>query len=112
MNDSVFDQFYKIGIIPVIEIDLAIHAVPLAEALFAGGLPVAEITLRTEAGIELIRRIARDVPQVLIGAGTVLIGIMLRRRGMRVRSFLSRLAWWMKLSSGRRKTISHFCLAQ
>ena len=71
MNDPVFDQFYKIRIIPVIEIDSAIHAVPLAEALCAGGLPVAEITLRTEAGIESIRHIARDVPQVLIGAGTV-----------------------------------------
>ena len=72
MNKSIFDRFYTIGIIPVIEIDFAVHAAPLAEALFAGGLPVAEITLRTDAALESIRIIAREVPHVLIGAGTVI----------------------------------------
>jgi 2-dehydro-3-deoxyphosphogluconate aldolase/(4S)-4-hydroxy-2-oxoglutarate aldolase len=72
MTNSVFDSFYKIGIIPVIEIDSANHAVSLAESLFAGGLPVAEITLLTDAALESIRRIARDVPRVLVGAGTVI----------------------------------------
>ncbi len=72
MDLTFFSRFYKIGIIPVIEIDSANHAAPLAESLFAGGLPVAEITLRTEVGLESIRRIARNVPQVLVGAGTVL----------------------------------------
>jgi 2-dehydro-3-deoxyphosphogluconate aldolase/(4S)-4-hydroxy-2-oxoglutarate aldolase len=72
MNQSIFDRFYIIGIIPVIEIDLADRALPLAESLFAGGLPVAEITLRTDAALESIRIIARDAPHVLIGAGTVI----------------------------------------
>jgi|SRR5688572_7793050 len=71
MTDSIFDHFYKIGVIPVLEIDSATHAKPLAEALLAGGLSIAEITLRTEAALESIRAIAREVPDVIVGAGTV-----------------------------------------
>ena len=69
---TIFDEFYKIGIIPVLEIDSAEHATPLAEALLAGGLPVAEVTLRTELALEAIRRIAREGTGILLGAGTVL----------------------------------------
>ena len=72
MPDSIFDQFHKIGIIPVLEIDSVERAKPLAESLLAGGLPLAEVTLRTEAALESIRRIRREVPQVLVGAGTVI----------------------------------------
>ena len=71
MNYSIFDQFYKIGVIPVLEIDSAAHARPLAEALAVGGLPIAEVTLRSEAALESIRVIAREVPDVVLGAGTV-----------------------------------------
>ena len=62
----------KIGIIPVIKIDDAQNAVPLARALADGGIPCVEITFRTSAGEESIRRIAREVPGILVGAGTVL----------------------------------------
>jgi 2-dehydro-3-deoxyphosphogluconate aldolase/(4S)-4-hydroxy-2-oxoglutarate aldolase len=72
MQHSVFDQFYKTGVIPVLEIDTAERAKPLAEALVAGGLPLAEITLRTEAALDSIAVIAREVTDVLVGAGTVL----------------------------------------
>jgi 2-dehydro-3-deoxyphosphogluconate aldolase / (4S)-4-hydroxy-2-oxoglutarate aldolase len=72
MKHSIFDHFYKIGVIPVLEIDAALHAEPLAEALLAGGLPIAEITLRTDEALESIRAIAREVPDVIVGAGTVL----------------------------------------
>jgi 2-dehydro-3-deoxyphosphogluconate aldolase / (4S)-4-hydroxy-2-oxoglutarate aldolase len=72
MQDFVFDQFYRIGVIPVLEIDSAQRAKPLAEALHSGGLPVAEVTLRTEAALESIRVIAREVVDVLVGAGTVI----------------------------------------
>ena len=72
MNSPFFDRFQQIGIIPVLEIDSTIHARPLAESLFVGGLPVAEITLRTDAALESIRVIARDVPHVIVGAGTVI----------------------------------------
>lgn len=60
MEPSIFTHFYSVGIIPVIEIDSPDHAVPLAIALKTGGLPVVETTLRTDAGFEAIRRIARD----------------------------------------------------
>lgn len=59
-------------VIPVVIIDDAAKAVPLAKALVAGGLPVIEITLRTAAGLEAIRAIAAEVPGAIPGAGTVL----------------------------------------
>ncbi len=71
MTQSILDQFYEIGIIPVLEIDSVQGAVPLAEALLAGGLPVAEVTMRTGAAVESIRIIANEVPQIMVGAGTV-----------------------------------------
>ena len=72
MQYALFENFYTIGVLPVLEIDSAESAKPLAEALLAGGLPIAEITLRTEAALESIRVIARQVPDVLVGAGTVI----------------------------------------
>jgi 2-dehydro-3-deoxyphosphogluconate aldolase / (4S)-4-hydroxy-2-oxoglutarate aldolase len=58
-------------VVPVITMPDAASAVPLAEALVAGGLPVLEVTLRTEAALESIELIAGAVPQAVIGAGTV-----------------------------------------
>lgn len=72
MQTSVFDHFYKIGVIPVLEIDSVERAMPLVEALHKGGLPVAEITLRTDAALESIRVIAREANGVIVGAGTVI----------------------------------------
>jgi 2-dehydro-3-deoxyphosphogluconate aldolase/(4S)-4-hydroxy-2-oxoglutarate aldolase len=72
MQHSISDHFYKVGVIPVVEIDSAQHARPLAETLLEGGLPVAEITLRTDAALESIRVIARGVSGVIVGAGTVI----------------------------------------
>jgi 2-dehydro-3-deoxyphosphogluconate aldolase/(4S)-4-hydroxy-2-oxoglutarate aldolase len=72
MKHPIFEQFYNIGVIPVLEIDSVERAVPLAEALLDGGLPVAEITLRTDTAIESIRAIAREVNGILVGAGTVI----------------------------------------
>ena len=68
----IFDDFYKIGVIPVLEIDSTENAKPLAEALLAGGLPIAEITLRTEAALDSIRIVAREVTGVIVGAGTII----------------------------------------
>lgn len=70
--DSIFARLGERGIVPVIKIEHERHALPLMEALREGGLPCAEITLRTEAGIGAIRRIAAALPQILVGAGTVL----------------------------------------
>jgi len=62
----------EVGLVPVIKIDRAADAVPLARALIGGGLPVAEITFRTAAAAESIRRIAGELPEMILGAGTVL----------------------------------------
>lgn len=58
-------------VIPVLVIDDAAHAVPIAEALVAGGLPVLEVTLRTAAAIDVIKAM-KTVPGAVVGAGTVL----------------------------------------
>ena len=68
----VFDDLARFGVVPVIALDDAAAALPLADALIAGGLPVAEITFRTEAAVQTIRAMARARPQMLVGAGTVL----------------------------------------
>ena len=60
------------GIVPVIVIDDAKDAIPLARALCKGGLPVAEITFRTACAAEAIETITKEFPEMLIGAGTVL----------------------------------------
>lgn len=70
--NKIFEKIHQIGILPVIALDDAAQAVPLAKALAAGGIPAAEVTFRTAAGEEAIRRIAQEVPEVLVGAGTVL----------------------------------------
>lgn len=58
-------------VVPVVVVEDVAHAVPLAEALLRGGVGVIEITLRTRAGLEAIRRVAAEVPDMLVGAGTV-----------------------------------------
>lgn len=69
---DIRQKLAEIGIIPVIKIDDAEKAVPLAKALRDGGLPAAEVTFRTAAAEEAIRRIAAEVPDVCVCAGTVL----------------------------------------
>jgi 2-dehydro-3-deoxyphosphogluconate aldolase/(4S)-4-hydroxy-2-oxoglutarate aldolase len=61
----------NLGIVPVIKIDDADKAVPLAKALLAGGVDMAEITFRTAAAEAAIKNISAEVPEILVGAGTV-----------------------------------------
>ncbi|WP_038911159.1 bifunctional 4-hydroxy-2-oxoglutarate aldolase/2-dehydro-3-deoxy-phosphogluconate aldolase [Dickeya dadantii] len=58
-------------VVPVIVINKLEHAVPMAKALVAGGVRVLELTLRTECAVEAIRLIAQEVPDAIVGAGTV-----------------------------------------
>jgi 2-dehydro-3-deoxyphosphogluconate aldolase/(4S)-4-hydroxy-2-oxoglutarate aldolase len=60
-----------VPVIPVVTIGRVDDAAPLAKALLAGGLPVVEVTLRTPAAIEAVRAIVAEVPDVVIGVGTV-----------------------------------------
>lgn len=71
MNE-VLNKFQRLGIIPVVKIDDAKDAAPLARALCEGGLPVAEVTFRTEAAEEAIRNMVEARPDMFVGAGTVL----------------------------------------
>lgn len=59
-------------VIPVLKIDRLEHAVPLARALARGGLPAIEVTLRTPVALDAIKAIASEVPEALVGAGTIL----------------------------------------
>lgn len=61
-----------VPVMPVVVVDDVAHAVPLARALVAGGLPAIELTLRTPAALDAIAAIAAEVPEILVGAGTVL----------------------------------------
>lgn len=70
--ENIFEQFKTLGIIPVVVLDDAKDAAPLAKALCDGGLPVAEVTFRTEAAEESIRIMSEQYPDMLVGAGTVL----------------------------------------
>jgi len=70
--DYILKRIETYGIIPVISIDHADHAVPLARALEEGCLPVAEITFRTSEGEKSIARISEEIPDMLVGAGTIL----------------------------------------
>lgn len=73
MNALSFENAMQaVPVIPVIVLQRAADAVPVAEALIAGGIPVFEITMRTEAGLPAIEEIAKRFPDALTGAGTVL----------------------------------------
>ncbi len=71
MNE-LYHQIKETGIIPVVVLDDAKDALPLAKALTEGGLPCAEVTFRTAAAAESIRLMTQHYPEMLVGAGTVL----------------------------------------
>ncbi len=71
MSDRTLLQ--RCPIVPVVVIHDAAHAVPLGEALLAGGITVVEITLRTKEGIRSIEALATGLPELMVGAGSVLI---------------------------------------
>ena len=71
MNDAL-KTLGSIGIVPVVVLNKADDAEPLAQALVKGGLPCAEVTFRTDAAEESIRLIAKNFPDMFVGAGTVL----------------------------------------
>ena len=65
------DQVAACGVVPVVVLDDAAQAVPTAKALLAGGINAMEITFRTAAAKESIARVAKEVPEMIVGAGTV-----------------------------------------
>ena len=75
---EMIETLGKAGIIPVIVIEREEQAVPLAKALVKGGLPVLEVTFRTQAAAGAIAAICREVPEAVVGAGTLLTPQMVR----------------------------------
>ena len=71
MNE-ILKKINEIGLIPVVKIERADDALPLGKALIKGDLPLAEITFRTAAAEESIKTLTRELPDLLVGAGTVL----------------------------------------
>jgi 2-dehydro-3-deoxyphosphogluconate aldolase / (4S)-4-hydroxy-2-oxoglutarate aldolase len=69
---EVYRRIGELGVVPVIAMDDPKSALPLADALLAGGLPIVEITFRTLAAAQVIEILARERPSLLVGAGTVL----------------------------------------
>lgn len=70
--NAVLEKIQKLGIVPVVVLNDAADAEPVAKALCSGGLPVAEVTFRTDAAEESIRIMKEKFPEMLVGAGTVL----------------------------------------
>ena len=68
---DMMEQLSRIGIVPVIAINDAADAVPLAQALIDGGLPCAEVTFRTAAAADAIKNMTEAFPNMVVGAGTV-----------------------------------------
>ena len=72
MAGDIAEIFAAGPVIPVVQLDDAADAVPMARALLAGGIGTVEITLRTAAALDAIRAVAREVPEIALGAGTLL----------------------------------------
>jgi 2-dehydro-3-deoxyphosphogluconate aldolase/(4S)-4-hydroxy-2-oxoglutarate aldolase len=70
---DAMESFEATRIVPVLAVDSAEQGVALARALASGGLPIVEITFRTEAAVDAIRAVATACPDVLVGAGSVLL---------------------------------------
>lgn len=71
MTSKNMQDIFDIGLVPLISLNDANDAVPLARALVKGGIPVAEVTFRTAAGLDSIKKMAAEVPDIIVGAGTV-----------------------------------------
>ena len=69
---AVLEKIQKLGVVPVVVLNHVEDAEPVARALCAGGLPVAEVTFRTDAAEESIRIMKQKFPEMLVGAGTIL----------------------------------------
>lgn len=71
-KDGFYNKVYQTGVVPVVVLERLEDAVPMANALVAGGLPAAEVTFRTAAAADCIHEMSEKCPDILVGAGTVL----------------------------------------
>ena len=99
---SIFDKLSLAGLVPVIKVENAEDAVPLCKALMDGGLPVAEITFRTAAAEQAIRNVHEALPEVMLGAGTVLTVDQVKRAVAAGASYI--------VSPGLNPTVVSYCV--
>lgn len=85
LSDSLLDV---VPVLPVVVLDSLDHAVPVARALVAGGLPAIELTLRTPVALDAIKAIATEVPEILVGAGTIVTPAQAQQAAYAGASFL------------------------
>ena len=71
MVSKLLQDVFDIGLVPLLSLNDSKDAVPLANALVKGGIPVAEVTFRTAAGLDTIKQLSAQVPDIIVGAGTV-----------------------------------------
>lgn len=71
MTSESMQKIFDLKLVPLVVLDDATDAVPMAKALVEGGIPVAEVTFRTDAAADVIQAMAEQVPEILVGAGTV-----------------------------------------
>lgn len=71
IDNGFYTQLEKTGVVPVVVLEKVEDALPMANALVAGGLPAAEVTFRTAAAADCIKKMADECPDILVGAGTV-----------------------------------------
>jgi 2-dehydro-3-deoxyphosphogluconate aldolase/(4S)-4-hydroxy-2-oxoglutarate aldolase len=102
--NQVFDQISKLKLVPVVKIEAANDALALGEALIAGGLPLAEITFRTDAAARSIRILSDTLPELLVGAGTVLTIEQVRQATAAGARFI--------VAPGFNPTVVDYCLDQ
>jgi 2-dehydro-3-deoxyphosphogluconate aldolase/(4S)-4-hydroxy-2-oxoglutarate aldolase len=79
MNDVLCDKMYQSGVIAVLVIDDVKDAVPLARALLEGDVDIMELTLRTPVAMDALEEIKNNVPEMIVGIGTVLTGDQVRQ---------------------------------
>lgn len=77
-----------VPVLPVVVLESLDHAVPVARALVAGGLPAIELTLRTPVALDAIKAIATEVPEIVVGAGTIVTPAQARQAADAGASFL------------------------
>jgi len=102
--NRLINTIKELKIVPVIKLNKAEDAVPLVQALIQGGLPVAEITFRTDAAEQSIANVAKACPEVLLGAGTVTSVEQAKRAQAAGASFI--------VTAGFSRAVTDFCVDQ
>lgn len=105
-ESELFEFFHTLGIVPVVKIDDAAKAEALAGAMCRGGINCAEVTFRTDAAEEAIKRMVKAYPEMVVGAGTVLNPETAERAVKAGASFIVSPVSTKTQSDGARRTTS------